>query len=95
MHLNPDLRKRYAIACRDGSDAIAEQCLDIADDTSGDVARDKLRIDTRKWFNAKAAPTKYGDHASIVLEASVDMTSEALDRKIEQLSIQLQSSTKI
>lgn len=58
-----------------GYDAIAEQCLDIADDVSGDyvqngetmaynaehVQRSKLRIETRLKLLAKWNPKKYGD----------------------------------
>ena len=58
-----------------GFDAIAEECLDIADDVSGDyvkngetmaynaehVQRSKLRIETRLKLLAKWNPKKYGD----------------------------------
>lgn len=55
---------------------LAEDILEIADDSSGDVrydkdgnaslngefvARSKIRVDTRKWLAAKLAPKIYGD----------------------------------
>lgn len=58
-----------------GYDAIAEECLDIADEVSGDytetdkgmvynaehVQRSKLKIETRLKLLAKWNPKKYGD----------------------------------
>jgi len=45
-------------------DAMVEEILEICDSTDTDdaaIARDRLRIDTRKWLMAKLAPRKYGD----------------------------------
>jgi hypothetical protein len=39
--------------------------LDIADDKSGDVARDKLRVETRLKLLAKWNPKKYGDNMQL------------------------------
>jgi len=52
---------QYAIARNNGLDAMAEQTLDIADDVAGDPARDRLRVDTRKWYLSKLAPKRYGE----------------------------------
>lgn len=58
------------------SELMAEDCIDIADDTSNDTTRNKngdlvcntefvnrsrLRVDTRKWIAAKLLPKIYGD----------------------------------
>jgi hypothetical protein len=58
------------------SELMAEDCIDIADDTSQDVTynklgdeicntefvnRSRLRVDTRKWIAAKLLPKIYGD----------------------------------
>lgn len=40
---------------------MADQLTEIADDKSGDPARDRLRLDTRKWLLSKALPKVYGD----------------------------------
>jgi hypothetical protein len=43
-----------------GADALAEQCLMIADD-GRDVPRDTLKITTRRWLASKIAPRCYGE----------------------------------
>jgi hypothetical protein len=68
--------KRYARACEVRADAIFEDILDIADDSSGDITynkdgdeilnsefvqRSRLRVDARKWIVSKLNPKKYGD----------------------------------
>lgn len=68
---NPEFRDSYARAKELSAEHMAEELLEIADDTSADVyehmpnnvavQRDKLRSDTRKWLMAKLAPKKYGD----------------------------------
>lgn len=66
---------RIAGAREAGFDAIAEECLDIADDTSRDtltddngdrantewISRSKLKIETRLKLLAKWDPKRYGD----------------------------------
>jgi hypothetical protein len=70
-----ELSGRIARAREDGFDAIAEECLAIADETqhdtikadSGDrqdsewISRSRLRVDTRLKLLAKWSPKKYGD----------------------------------
>lgn len=69
--------EQYARAMEARTNAMAEEILEIADDSSGDavrdpetgdermdaefVARSRIRIDTRKWLMARMAPRKYGD----------------------------------
>jgi len=43
-----------------GADALAEQCLVIAD-RAGNVRRDAVRIATRRWLASKIAPRRYGE----------------------------------
>lgn len=77
---SPEKAKRYALACEARSDAIFEDILDIADDSSADkyeaedgtertdteaIQRSKLRVDARKWMLSKLAPKKYGDKIEI------------------------------
>lgn len=75
---------RYARARTRQADAMADDILDIADETSFDtidgkhgpmpngewIMRSKVRIDARKWLMAKLAPKKYGD------SKQVDVTSK-------------------
>tara|TARA_R110000868_G_scaffold335547_1_gene596431 strand:+ start:14774 stop:15244 length:471 start_codon:yes stop_codon:yes gene_type:complete len=75
-HRLPEFRAQYAQAKIEQADILAEECLEIADDSSGDVtydkdgevtcntefiARSRLRVDTRKWLAAKLLPRQYGD----------------------------------
>jgi hypothetical protein len=40
---------------------LAEEALTIADETTGDVQRDRLRVDTRKWLAGKWNQAQFGD----------------------------------
>lgn len=48
-----------------GMDAVADDLLDIADNAVGDVHRDRLRLDTRKWLLSRWAPAAYGDRVAV------------------------------
>jgi len=43
-----------------GLDCMADEVQEIADG-DGDVARDRLRFDSRRWYLSKMAPKRYGD----------------------------------
>lgn len=72
-----------------GFDAIAMDCLHIADETGKDtkftetgeaadsewIARSKLRVDTRLKLLAKWDPRRYGDKQEITHEAGDTLTS--------------------
>lgn len=71
----------YARAKEEQADFLAEEILEIADDSSNDldriddfgnrienkefVNRSKLRVDARKWVASKLKPRKYGDKVDI------------------------------
>lgn len=71
--------KRYARACEYRADAIFDEIIDIADDSSNDteyteqgekpnhewISRSRLRVDSRKWIASKLAPKKYGDKIDV------------------------------
>jgi hypothetical protein len=76
------LSTQYAYACEKRADAIFEDILAIADDTTRDkktskdgeditdnevIQRSRLRVDARKWMLSKMNPKKYGD--------KIDMTT--------------------
>jgi len=44
---------------------MADALNDIADNTNGEVQRDRLRVDTRKWYLSKIMPKKYGDKLDV------------------------------
>lgn len=72
---NEEFSKRIAGAREAGFDAIAEECLEIADETAFDtvetdqgfransewISRSKLRVETRLKLLAKWDPKRYGD----------------------------------
>lgn len=67
------LREQYARARDAQADNLFEDCLDIADDASPEeVAKARLRIDTRKWMAGKLRPKRYGD--KLELDGQVGVT---------------------
>jgi len=74
-----ELRDHYARARARGYALLAEEILEISDDSSGDVvktesgpkmnaefvARARLRVDSRKWMLSKMLPKVYGDKMAI------------------------------
>lgn len=75
-----DFADQYARAREVMLESMAEEILDIADDTSGDtvkdeygkeradtewISRSRLRVDSRKWLLSKLLPKKYGEKAQV------------------------------
>lgn len=65
---------QYTRARDMGLDTTAEECREIADEGSGDVARDRLRFDERRWYLSKLAPKRYGDKQQVEHSGSVGIT---------------------
>lgn len=75
MEADPELSAQFASARARGYDAIADECLSIADDDSQDyietedgpalnrehIQRSKLRVETRLKLLAKWDPKRYGE----------------------------------
>ncbi len=96
---HPEFSYRYAQAKLVQADLLAEECLEIADDDSGDVkidpdtgnevcntefiARSRLRIDTRKWLAAKLLPKQYGTVAEDKNTVSETLVERLLDRLVD------------
>lgn len=49
----------------------ADECIDIADN-SLDVQRDRLKIETRKWFISKLLPKMFGERISLSISPDGD-----------------------
>lgn len=79
---------QYAKAQVDRATAMAEEILEISDDGAGDfidlgegrvapnsvsVARDKLKVDTRKWLLSRMDPKRYGDKVETVHSGGLDI----------------------
>jgi hypothetical protein len=83
-----------------GYDAIAEECLDIADDSSGDyrltdkgrvydpehVQRSKLRVETRLKLLACWASSKYGARTQVAHSGTVGHTDLTDDELTRRLA---------
>lgn len=80
----PDFAERYNQARIDAADTFADQLLEIADDTSGDPIRDRLRLDARKWIAARMKPWVYGErmnlNATHTVRVAKDLTDDELAR---------------
>ena len=76
LRTNDEFRRRYESARADGSDAMTDEILDIADDGRNDfmekengdivlngeaIQRSRLRVEARKWLASKLKAKKYGD----------------------------------
>lgn len=57
--------EQYARARQAQGTMMADDIAHIADSGSGDVARDRLRVDTRKWYLSKVLPKLYGDKVEV------------------------------
>ncbi len=92
----PEFSTQYAQAKLFQADLLAEECLDIADDSTNDtlineegfetcntewINRCRLRIDTRKWLAAKLLPKQYGP----VVEDKKSVSESIVERLIERL----------
>jgi hypothetical protein len=77
LTVDPEFREQYARAMDARATHLAEEIIEISDDSRGDavkdpetddirmdaefVARSRLRVDARKWMAARMSPRKYGD----------------------------------
>jgi hypothetical protein len=82
---DPAYSEQYAQARARGYLLLADEIIEISDDSSGDVidtehgpkvdaervARSKLRVDSRKWMLAKMLPKVYGDKLDLNHSGSV------------------------
>lgn len=84
----PSFSDNYAKAQVDRATAMAEEILEISDDATFDfyeagegrlspnsvsVARDKLKVDTRKWLLSRMDPKRYGDKVTQEHTGSVEV----------------------
>jgi hypothetical protein len=86
--MNPERKRRYRLAQEIGAESVADELIDIADGTvpegtaqPEDVARSKLRIETRQWMLKTWNRGRYADTKTVDVNVS-NVTEE----KIRQLS---------
>lgn len=97
---DPDVSARIARAREAGEDALAADCLLIADDATGDfrlgergvivdsdhIQRSKLRIDTRLKLLAKWNPKRWGDKVQLA-----DADGNKLERRVMLTEAELEA----
>ncbi len=72
--------EQYARAKELGMQAVAEELLDIADDSKvGETDKARLQVDTRKWLLARLVPKRYGDRTIIAGDAENPLAIEHTD----------------
>ena len=96
----------YARAKLHQADNLAEDCIDIADDSIRDVVhseegketfnnefaqRSRIRIDTRKWIASKLLPRQYGDK---LLVEQKTQENEKLLQELKELRKKLDERNK-
>jgi len=105
-YVHPEFSEQYAKAKLKQADLLAEEIIDISDDSAHDttttedgkvvpntelVARSRLRVDTRKWLASKLLPKQYGD--KMILEQKTE-ENENLKREIKELRERLDEKNK-
>jgi len=101
-----DFSVQYTKAKLQQAELLAEETLDIADDTSQDIKlnalgdevcntefvnRSRLRVDTRKWLTSKLLPKIYGELAKGEL---LQEENTELKKELEELREQLDAKHK-
>lgn len=96
-----DFSARFTLAREMGGDVIAEETIEIADETSNDtietehgekpnsewIARSKLRVETRLKLLAVWFPRKYGQRIDVTTgNESLNMTAEERSAKLTALA---------
>lgn len=94
---HPEFSTQYAQAKLVQADLLAEECLEIADESERDtmvnnegfevcnvdyINRARLRIDTRKWLAAKLLPRQYGKEAEDNKSANDSLVEKLIDRLV-------------
>ena len=96
MEKDEELAGQYAQARARGYALLADELIEIADDSSGDViqtesgpkadsefaARSRLRVDTRKWMLSKMLPKVYGDKIEHEHKGRVVIAATPHDEKL-------------
>jgi hypothetical protein len=79
LHERAEFSQQYARAKEEAAELFSEDMLEIADSSSGDVQRDRLRVDTRKWIASKLKPKKFGDKVEQQISGSLELRRLVID----------------
>ena len=106
LYTYPNFRGKYAQAKVQQAELLAEQIVEISDESNRDmkinengyetidgevVARSRLRVDTRKWLASKLIPRLYGNIKEIEDERE---KNEILREEVRALRAQLDEKNK-
>ena len=85
-----EFRHKYERACELRSELGADEIREIADGGAGfddntKIARDRLRIDARKWIAARLLPKKYGDRFQQDLTHDIKETSNVRELLLDNV----------
>ena len=102
LHRHEEFFAQYARAREVQAELLAEDVIEIADDSAGDrevdeggkeytnhevINRSRLRVDARKWYTSKIAIRRFGDRIQHDQRITItDMSDDELDRKIQELA---------
>jgi len=96
-----EFAEHYAIARARAYQMLADEIIEISDDSKGDVwiddegnertdaervARSKLRVDTRKWILAKMLPKVYGDKLDLNHSGRIASSRELSDDELARIA---------
>lgn len=77
----------YARAREKAADLLATETLAIADDVLGEVARDRLRVDARRWLAGRWDPARFADRAGVAVQVNLgDLHLTAVKASAEALT---------
>ena len=65
--------EQYKKARNVEAELMFEELREIADNQEGDVMRDRLRVDTRKWYLSKVLPKKFGEKVGLEHSGSIQV----------------------
>lgn len=100
---NDQFRAAYQLAKQLMAETLADEALDISDDSAGDyvegkdgksfdpehVQRSKLRVDTRKWLAAKLAPKRYGDSTAVRVGGMDSLSNGGRELSTEERAVRI------
>lgn len=88
LRTSEEFANLYAQARDQQADTLADQLQEISDNPTGDVQRDRLRVDTRKWIASKLKPKKYGDRVEVEHAGTVKHVAQMTDEELEKIARQ-------
>lgn len=80
LAVDAEFRDRYARAREAQADHLFDEIMEIADDSTEDVNRSRLKVDARKWAAGKLRPKVYGEKAEVALSGEIGVRT--IERRI-------------